>query len=336
MSHPAGTGANDTSITVSFNSNFVFGTRILVQTTGCGTSSATGLTITGTVVSTPNVIAGPTNACQFMVSSTNPNGNLATYTIRKVSGATFYTWVTPGNANIIGHPAGTGINDTIVTVKFTDDFVTGSLGVRAGNSCGSSTTRNLVIAKLNVATPSNIDVQMLSDCPSRLFRYSLSSMPSQATSVLWTIPEGATLVSGQGTTSITVSYPNSIAFGFVSAKGINNCSGGSTRSRQIKLQSCPSSFTSTEPTSKAVAAATEEMTVSVYPNPTTTAFRINLNTRSSEVVKVRVMDMQGRMVKGYTLAASQQMIFGNDLKAGSYMVEFIQGNKLKTTRVVKY
>jgi hypothetical protein len=270
------------------------------------------------------------------VSSSNPNGNLATYTIRKVSGASFYSWIAPNNATIINHPGGTGVNDTIVEVKFADVFQTGSLGLKAGNSCGSSATRNLSISKLNVATPSDIDVQVLSNCPSRVYKYTLAAMPIQALSVLWSVPDGATIVSGQGTTSITVSYPPSAVFGFITAQGINNCSSGSIRFRQIKLQSCPNTFTSTAPTVKGVVVATEDMTVSVYPNPTTTAFRINLNTLSKDVVKVRVMDMQGRMVKCYTLVASQQMSFGNDLKAGSYMVEFIQGDKKKVQRLMKF
>jgi hypothetical protein len=243
IARPGGTGANDTAITVTFNSNFVFGSRILVQTTGCGTSSATGLTITGTLLSVPNVITGPTNVCQFVVSSSNPNGNLATYTIRKVSGASFYSWIAPNNATIISHPGGTGVNDTIVEVKFADVFQTGSIGVKAGNSCGSSATRNLSISKLNVATPSDIDVQVLSSCPSRVYKYTLATMPIQALSVLWTVPDGATIVSGQGTTSITVSYPPSAVSGFVTAQGINNCPSGSIRIRQIKLQRCPNTFT---------------------------------------------------------------------------------------------
>jgi hypothetical protein len=336
LSHPGGTGANDTSIVVSFNSNFVFGSQILVQSAGCGASAPRGITITGTLVSAPGLITGPTNVCEFMVSAASPNGNIATYKISKTAAATFYTWTAPANATIIGHPGGVGANDTIVLVKFDGGFTNGNIKVKSGNSCGSSAERSLALNKLNAGTPSVFDAVQISDCPSRVYTYTLANMPSASTSVLWTVPDGATIISGQGTRVLTVSYPPSVSFGYVTAQGINNCSGGSIRSLQIKLQACPSAFTSTTPTAKVAAVATDDMTVSVYPNPTTTEFRINLNTHSSDVVKVRVMDMQGRMVKSYTLAASQQMSFGNDLKAGSYMVEFIQGDKKKVQRLMKF
>jgi DeoR/GlpR family transcriptional regulator of sugar metabolism len=112
VSHPAGTGANDTVINVTFNSNFVYGSQILVRAVGCGTSAARSLTITGTAASTPGSITGPTNACEYMVSSTIPNGNIATYIIRKVSGVSSYNWTAPANATIVNHPAGLGVNDT--------------------------------------------------------------------------------------------------------------------------------------------------------------------------------------------------------------------------------
>jgi hypothetical protein len=270
-----------------------------------------------------------------MVSSSNPDGNLATYVIRKVSGANFYTWIAPANATIINHPAGTGVNDTIVEVKFANTFVSGSMSVKAGNYCGSSAARTLAITKLNVATPSIIDVQMLSDCPARVYKYALAAMPSQSTSVLWTIPQGATLVSGQGTTSITVSYPSTIVSGNITAQGINNCSSGSIRSITIKLQSCPGAFTSASASGKPITVATEEMKMSVYPNPTTSSFNVNLKAAANAPIKVKVMDLQGRIVKAYTFT-SNQMNIGNDLKAGSYILEVRQGETVKSMRVVKY
>jgi hypothetical protein len=112
VSHPAGTGANDTVINVTFNTNFVYGSQILVRAVSCGTSAARSITITGTVSSMPGTITGPNNACEFMESSTRPNGNIATYTIRKISNASSYNWVAPANATIVNHPAGLGVNDT--------------------------------------------------------------------------------------------------------------------------------------------------------------------------------------------------------------------------------
>ena len=48
------------------------------------------------------------------------------------------------------------------------------------------------------------------------------------------------------------------------------------------------------------------------------------------------MDIQGRMIKEVRVAPYQIINLGTELKAGSYMLEVRQGNKVKSTRVVKY
>lgn len=337
ISHPGGSGVNDTSIVVSFNSNFLLGSQILVQTSGCGISSPRGITLTTTLPNMPGLISGPTNVCEFMVSSTVPNGNVATYKISKTSSASYYTWSAPVNATIIGHPAGTGENDTIVLVKFSNQYSTGILKVKAGNSCGSGEDRTLTINKLNAATPGLFDVVLLSECPVRLFSYSLASMPLNAMSLLWTVPDGAIIQSGQGTRSITVSYPSSAVSGFVTTQGVNNCSSGSIRSIPIKLQSCPGAFASTIPTSNRVEIATEKMRVAVYPNPTTNLFNLNVATSSNNtLVKARLLDLQGRTIKTLMIKPNETIPMGSDLKSGVYILEVNQGGELKTMRMVKY
>jgi len=336
VSHPGGSGVNDTIINVSFNSNFVFGTAIVVQTTGCGTSAPRGTAITGTLTSQPSAISGPTSVCEFVVSSTNPNGNIATYKIPKTSTATSYNWVAPAEATIISHPGGTGINDTIVQVKFEGSYTTGKIQVSATNACGTSANRTLTVQRLNVGMPGVFDVIQTAVCPSRLYTYTLAAMPSQTVSILWTVPSSATIVSGQGTTSITVSYPPSTNSGAVTARSVNACSMSSARSLTIKMAACPSAFTAPDNTTQKGILKGSEFAVNVYPNPTTTDFKVAVQTVAKEKVSIRVMDMQGRLVKSYSIVANELLSFGNDLKAGSYIVETKQGNTVKTTRVVKF
>ncbi len=339
VSHPAGLGANDTVINVSFNSNFVYGSQILVQSAGCGASAARSLTINGVIPSSPGIISGPVNACEFMVSANNPNGNIASYTIRKVTGASQYIWAAPAGATIISHPAGTGENDTTINVKFEGSFSSGLVSVRSYNACGSSAQRTLSISRLNPATPSQFDVTQTSACPNRVYIYTLPSMPSNATSVLWTVPYGATIISGQGTTSISVAYPPTTVGGQVTAQSFNNCSSSSLRTLNIKLAACPSSFagnaTVTGKTSEAVA---EPINASIAPNPTTSAFNLTLSGlhAAKEKVSVKVMDVQGRILKTFSMMPNDRLNFGNELKAGSYLVEVIQGNQVKTMRVMKF
>lgn len=63
-----------------------------------------------------------------------------------------------------------------------------------------------------------------------------------AESYLWTIPPGSILINGQGTTSITVSFPS--GGGVISVSGINGCGMSQPRSTSITVQPLPMLVTS--------------------------------------------------------------------------------------------
>ena len=78
------------------------------------------------------------------------------------------------------------------------------------------------------------------------------------------------------------------------------------------------------------------MTVNVYPNPTTTDFKLQVITAGKEEISVRVLDVQGRFFKQLTIMPYQTINLGAELRAGAYMIEVRQGNVVKTTRVLKF
>jgi hypothetical protein len=81
----------------------------------------------------------------------------------------------------------------------------------------------------------------------------------------------------------------------------------------------------------------EPMRVNVYPNPTTSAFQLFVkSSKPSQIIKVRVFDVQGRVFKTFAFNSSETVSFGNELKAGVYFVEVRDGDEVKTMRVVKY
>jgi len=308
---------------------------------GCGLSSARTLLISGAVSTQPGIITGPSNVCELVMSSSNPNGTIATYTIRKVSSANAYSWTVPANATIVSHPGGLGNNDTIVQVKFSSEFLGGSIKVRSSNACDSSAERSFTVLRTQSTTPGAISTTNLSACPNRMYRYSIATMPTNATSVVWTVPTGSTIVS-QSNLSITVSYPSTAITGTVTAQSFNNCSSSALRSISIRYTACPNSIVGTTPV--ATGRVEEEVEVvkplslgvSVYPNPTTSSFKVKVKAVSSEKLHIKLMDMAGRMFKVYQIMPGEDLNFGNELKAGVYMIEVKQGNYMKTTRVVKF
>lgn len=344
VTHPNGTGVNDTLIVVSFNTGFAGGQVSVTAANGCGTSGTRTLNILNAVPSAPGLIGGTTNACGSML----PNGVAATYTISSLSTATSYIWTAPPGA-VITHPNANAINDTTITVLFPAGFTAGTITVTATNGCGTGALRSLAITKLNPATPSVIDViqtHFCDDAQGRVYTYTLASMPSNAASVQWTIPAGATLLSGQGSTSIAVSYPATAVSGIITAQAISNCAVSTLRSAVVKLPACPTAGFAgkqnntqpvqqiSKPISPAVAAG--EMEINVYPNPSINDFNLKVIAGSTEKISARLISAEGIAVKTFTLVSSQSISFGNDLKPGVYMLEVRQGTKVKTTRIIRY
>jgi hypothetical protein len=338
-SHPGGFGsANDTIITVSYDNSFVSGTAILVQSAGCVTSTARSITINRLSVSTPGLITGPTNVCEYMESVTNPSGTTAVYKINKVANATSYTWTPPSNATITGHPGGAGVNDTIINVIFNSSFTTGSFIVTATNACGTSGQRTLAVTRLSPSTPSPIDIIQTVACPSREYTYTISSIPNNTTSLVWTYPVLGTLISGQGTTSITVSYPPTAIAGAVTVTALNNCDASGTRSVTIKLPACSGpreANNSTVGLKGTVLENTPGIQVNVYPNPTVTDFKVQVLSPDNQQVTVRILDMQGRELKRINTRPGQLTSIGKDLHHGNYIMEVIQGDKRNTQKLIK-
>jgi hypothetical protein len=226
---PAGmnlvSGQGDTAITVTFDNSFANSFITVRSVSGCGVSATVrSLTIYKRVPVTPAAIFGPTDACPIMNTA-----NHATYTIRKVAYATSYTWVVPAGATIVAHPGGTGINDTIILVNYSSSFISGAVTVVANANCASSGTRSLTIMRKVPSTPGTI-TGTTDACPLMgTATYSIAPVLN-ATAYGWTVPSGASIVSGDGTTSITVSFDNSFSGGNISVVAVNNCMVSAARS----------------------------------------------------------------------------------------------------------
>ncbi|MFT3908372.1 MAG: T9SS type A sorting domain-containing protein [Ferruginibacter sp.] len=334
INHPNGTGINDTTVTVSFADNFTTSAITVTAVNDCGLSGTRSFTIVKGTPSTPSLISGPTNACSYVTP-----GTPATYTVAPVVGASAYNWNVP--ANVIGL-SGQGTN----TISFTypQGFTNATISVAASNGCGTSAARSLSITTLTPSTPGVIDVINTVTCPNRQYTYSIASYPLNANSLLWTVPTaaGAVLVSGQNTASITVSYPSTQVTGSVTVQALNSCANSGVRSVNVKLPACAQSATFAKGATKTnsiVTTATvnsDEMNVSVSPNPTVNEFKLQVITAGKEKIAVNILDLQGRLHKQLTVSPYQTINLGADLKPGIYMIETRQGKQVKTTKLIKF
>jgi hypothetical protein len=82
-----------------------------------------------------------------------------------------------------------------------------------------------------------------------------------------------------------------------------------------------------------------ETTPMIYPNPNTGTFvNLNLEGIESETVRVRIMDSVGKVVfdRVYAVEGSllKEITFDNPLAAGSYTVNMIAGDMIRTEKMM--
>jgi autotransporter-associated beta strand protein len=337
--HPEPPGVNDTVIVVTFASDYTTSSISVAAANDCGTSgSVRSFLIPRTSAAQLGLISGPTNVCPHIL----PAGTPATYKVRKSPGGSSYTWTTPGTWTV-SHENAPGANDTAIFVSFPAGFTGGSMSVTVTNGCGTSTPRTLSVTKLSPASPGVLDVIQTDLCPARAYTYTLASMPANSTSLNWTVPAGASYVIITPTppkVGIKVTYPSTAVNGAVTVQAVSNCGTSAIRSSVVKLPACPPPG----PRESAIFSRNGGVPVegggslelNVFPNPTVSDFKLQVITVDKEVIRIRILDMQGREFKQLRLQPHETVSLGNELKAGAYMVEAIQGKERKMVKLVKF
>lgn len=143
------------------------------------------------VPNAPAAIAGPASLCQ---------GETATYTATTVVGASSYTWTVPAGVTI-----NSGQNTQSINVTWNSNS-SGNICATANNMCGSSMPTCLNVAITPAQAPGQ-PVGNAAICAGSTETYSITAI-SNASTYTWTVT-GGNIVSGQGTTGITVDWGNS-------------------------------------------------------------------------------------------------------------------------------
>ena len=325
IEHPLGAGVNDTVVSVKFTTGFTTSAITVQSVNDCGVSNARSLTISRTNPYTPGMISGPANVCNHL----DPSGTIAQYSVTTMPNVDSYQWTVP--AGVIGF-AGQGSNN--ISMLYPSSFTSGTVTVAAVNGCGSSSARSLTVRKLLPGSLGSITVTQLADCPDRVYAYSFASMPTNANSIQWVVPAGATLLSGQGTTSITVSYPSTAINDYIRATAVSNCGTSSTRSLSVKLGIClpPPPISKAGGISRGLSI---DPVVELYPNPAVSMSHLLVKLNSNEPLQCRIYDMQGRRLQAMQVMPNKLTAIGQSLKAGTYMVEVSQGSYSSRHRFIK-
>jgi hypothetical protein len=221
-------GQGSTSIGVTFDNTLASTNQLIrvasVSSEGCY-SAYSNITLTKTIPGIPTVINGPTEVCQYMGQATN-----AIYSVDAVANANSYAWVAPTGATIVS-----GQGTTTISVSYSSSFTSGSIKVTAVGNCGSRTARSMTISRVIPTTPVAISG------PASVCAYLGTSTPvtysiapvANASSYTWVLPSGVNLISGQGTTSIVVTFSSSYNTNYIKVNSVSNCFTTGYRTLQV-------------------------------------------------------------------------------------------------------
>ena len=223
-------GQNSSTIVVSIENQSITGSISVRSLSACGISNRRTLDI-GTIPII-NSINGATTLCGAAQATIGNNGtvlnnnllNQYTYSVTAISGVTSYQWSVPNGSTII---SGQGSNSIVVNFDLTT-FETGLISVQGTNNCGNGVVKTLLVSSVtgNITGPTNL-------CPLSTAAYSVPS--DLGTNFEWDVPQGMTITSGNGTSSIQVTISHPVNFNLnnqVSVSFQTECGG----TRNLKLE----------------------------------------------------------------------------------------------------
>jgi hypothetical protein len=348
--------ASDSSnITLQYNIGFVGGSISVKSQSSCGTQSATAKTITLTTALAPlpvSITSSTGNLSGCIGSTINYTAAPGTASLTQQSTAVF-RWTLPANTTITSASSSGGVDSAVVTLQFNAGYTGGVLSVKGQTACGFQGVAKTatLIAPYLAPTPSSITsgTSSYNACIGESKTYTAvsptpSALQRAAVVIRWTVPAnttitGATSVGGVDSASITVSFNTGYVGGNVTARGITGCGGiGAVKTQALTHNGCASGSRSIIPIAKVdpLVAPSEEMNVLVFPNPTTNQFNVKVASGNAEALSIRVLDLQGRVLKTLKATVNQNVNIGSDLKSGTYFIETRQGKEVKTTRVIKF
>ncbi|MBL7924480.1 MAG: T9SS type A sorting domain-containing protein [Bacteroidia bacterium] len=288
---PAGTSivsSTDSTVVIDFGPSFTGGNVTATATHPCMTTTRS-VAVSQGITRIPGTISGPAyGVCDSTV----------TYSINPVNGAVSYLWTAPAGASIIG--SATGLS---VTVQFIPGFSSGILSVVSFNSCGlQSGARNLTVRGYPQGPSSILGPNTI--CANQAgVVYSVNPTPA-TWSYLWTVPASASIVSGQGSTSITVNF--GAAGGTVNVRSQRPCGQSGVKSLGVtvncRLEDRADAF-------------------SLFPNPASDRVFVS-GLEADEQLRYEVTDVSGRVCLSGQWPAGDMLSFGTaELKDGLYIVK---------------
>jgi len=285
---------------------------------GCINSTANSLKVEG-AISSPGHINGPMSGMC---------GNATyTYSIPTLPGATSYTWTVPAGSNILS-----GQGTASITVSFSNSFNSGRISVSGNNTCSRSTAASALISSA-IAAP-NVIYGNTNPCKKGYNLYWIKPVTG-ASSYIWTVPDGSTILSGQGNDTIAVNIGNK--GGNITVKAYNECKNKEATATLPINVNCRLMDPGTDENTDIA----NNIIMTVYPNPAHNELNVVINQGDAGGgdYLLRILDMTGRIVMEESKKAELDDTIVNlhislNFAKGLYIVSLTSGDFNKQTKII--
>ncbi|MEZ4925372.1 MAG: proprotein convertase P-domain-containing protein [Saprospiraceae bacterium] len=216
-------GQGDTSIVIQWNTNSGGDICVTANNT-CGSSQPTCLSIIPSTVPSLPVITGDSTVCM---------DSLSIYLVDSISGAIMLDWVITGGSLLNNNG-----NDTISVVWDSLQSI-GTVCVAAQNQCGTG-MQNCLMVNIGTVPQAGLINGDSTVCSGDTSSYSIGLLAS-ASGYNWSVPPGASVVSGQDSTILTVVW-SSGSGGMLCVSASNDCGAGTESCLNVQVFDQPNAF----------------------------------------------------------------------------------------------
>ena len=330
-------GATTTNVTVTAAGGFppytgtgvrtlqTAGVQIYTVTDARGCTGSATITIagsTGTPPARPTLVTGPAyGLC---------GGGTFTYMVAAVPGATGYTWAVPASFSIVGGQS-TSQLQVLVPANFSGQA---TIGVTATSTCGTGSQYRFSVFGVLYYAPAAISGPSTVNPGQANVQYNLPF--TAGATYNWLVPSGATIVNGQGTNNLTVTFGT--RSGNVSVD-IQNACGTAPRSGKFVTVALPLTI----PLPKAAPADQLPITkvyFNVYPNPAQSNATVAFSSlKAGSKFEVVVSNTIGNILltkSGVTISGKNQLLFDlGKFTNGMYLVTLKTDDTIQTQKLLK-
>ncbi|MGE5425368.1 MAG: T9SS type A sorting domain-containing protein [Syntrophothermus sp.] len=256
----------------------------------------------------PDTIEGPDTVC---------SGTDVAYSVEEITGVTSYTWIVPADAIITG---GQGTSHLQVQMGNTS----GIIAVFLTNSCGSGAPAVKAVAIENLPGQAGIITGPDTVCINHSdYQYSVAPM-LKAKSYTWSVPFGASIISGDGTCTVALSFGSNAVSGLITVAGNNQCGNGASSAKSILARDC----TGTDDIS-------EDDGVQVHPNPTNGFLAVE-RVKNHEKLLLQVISINGKIMYEWDFPedTAVKKLDISSLPKGMYYLKFISSKGISIKKII--